>query len=947
MAVDRQAYLIDLLKQDSAGLNESHSQFLKKFILLCGLGEFRINGQAPNKAFTLADYLLDGYRTMVDWSRLSRKQEQKLKKWLFVKEQSSFHTRLFSPYRVSEIRGRPEEIRLGFWERLYQALYFQRRYYTVPFRTDFIPDTYTLKEIDIALSRQGALIDLVPRIQLLSKEVLKTTEEYQDEGQQNVKRLILTDEMVETLVSTPLKAYDFEGLINKPHAHAIESHYPIRRLFRMREYRRNNQYHYRPNLFLRLYRYVLRWFRGVLPQTNTIHKHRHVAAMCVTANNQNKTCEHGFTKIATVEDKEVFLEKISIKDEENSDKLIDNGEVYITEPRPPVSVFVFSGGGAKIFGHVGAIKKVHEHGIRANIFAGSSSGAIIAMLLYIGYTPEEIEDEFGYISDDILIDVDVQRAGISTTRNLKGAIDYMVLNKIQKIVKRYPKRFESGDGALFLAKYFNETTFTFRALAQLRKICPEAGIGEGLFVTGSDVTVQERKIFSLETTPDIEIAEAVKISGSMPVLYHPTDLDGHVFTDGGCMENTPVGLEGLFKKTKTLIDHELAANLNVLAFQFDNGVETDVIHSAKPVYRENYLLNKIYEWATRVKDPATWWVRERRGLRKYACQTIIIKTDGVKASKFNIDDSVRDKLKEFGVSGATEYIVPRFNEGDKQSDELNEKLYKRFENLEELIYYCAYREEWAFLNKLMSALSEHRPKLNADYLSKLQSIRWRLLEENRRQHQQNHSPRNETKYKPLFNERSTRVDEAHEHAGLYCLLYSLLVCPWEALAQQVDSVRPVTQELVSFRNSVIENKQKRIFYTFNEMCHYFEEMRGETHILLYMLKVLLVHAQGAAISDVEEDLQGMRQIMSRLVEFNSIIDKSRLVGDWSFGLEKTQALIKFLSERKTNKMEDFLNIIQLKGYKNIRQVGLDEANSQPASNEEKIVDDAQYQLHFS
>lgn len=914
--MDRQAYLSDLLKQRKTTVDQANIQFLKKYLLLVGMGELRINGQAPNREFALADYVLDDYRTLIDWSRLSRKQEEKLKKWLFVKEQSCFNTRLFSPYRISEIRGRPEEVRVGFWARLYQTLFFQRRYYKIPFDPDFIPDTYALKDINIALSRQGALIDLVPSVQILSKETLKSAREYQDSGQQNVKRLILTDDIVEKILSTECADYDFDELLTKPHAHAITTHHPDRRLYRMREYRRDNQYHNRPTLFVRLFRFVTNWFKGVLHQTLP------------------KRTYPDFTEICSIDDKKIYIEKIGQPEER---RINASGEVYLTEPRPPVNVFVFSGGGAKIFGHVGAVKIANQHDINATIFAGSSSGAIIAMLLYVGYMPEEIEEEFDYIKDDILIDVDVKRAGISTTRNLKSAINYMVLNKIRKIVRQYQQRFQEGPGAIFLEKYFNESTFTFKALEMLSRICPEAGVGEALFVTGSDVTAQERKIFSLETTPDMEIAEAVKISGSMPVLYHPTDLDGHDFTDGGCMENTPLGLERLFKKTKTLIEHESAANLNVLAFQFDNGVETDVIHSAKPVFRENYFINKIYEFASGVIDPASWWVRERRGLRKYACQTIIIKTAGVKAAKFSIGEDVRHKLIGLGESGAIDYIGPRFlAEENAKPEAEGERLYKRFENLEELIYYCAYRQEWDFLNKLMADISDPRKGFDKTYLGELQSLKWRLLEEEKRQQQHLRVKKTaEAKYKPLFSEVSHRVDDAHEQAGLFCLLYSLLVCNWEGIAQSDRSghLSSSIVKLMLFRKSLIRNKQKGVFITFTEMCQYFEEMNSETHILLYMLKVLLMHVQNAPISDIEESLKGLRQIMSKLSDFNTVPDKSSIIGDWCFGIEKTRALISFLNGSSGNKMERMCEITSQKGYRRAKQFG-DKAKEQlEASNE--------------
>ena len=69
-----------------------------------------------------------------------------------------------------------------------------------------------------------------------------------------------------------------------------------------------------------------------------------------------------------------------------------------------------------------------------------------------------------------------------------------------------------------------------------------------LYVTGTNVSFRSSKIFSFETTPDMEVAEAVRISMSIPLFFesvtYPEEDMGNqiasVYCDGGIMWNYPI-----------------------------------------------------------------------------------------------------------------------------------------------------------------------------------------------------------------------------------------------------------------------------------------------------------------------------------------------------------------------------------------------------------------------
>ena len=69
----------------------------------------------------------------------------------------------------------------------------------------------------------------------------------------------------------------------------------------------------------------------------------------------------------------------------------NNVEIKL-DPNVKKTKLVLSGGGIKGVAHLGALKALQELGMLQHIdtFVGTSSGALVASLLSIGYTPDEL-----------------------------------------------------------------------------------------------------------------------------------------------------------------------------------------------------------------------------------------------------------------------------------------------------------------------------------------------------------------------------------------------------------------------------------------------------------------------------------------------------------------------------------------------------------------------------
>ena len=72
-----------------------------------------------------------------------------------------------------------------------------------------------------------------------------------------------------------------------------------------------------------------------------------------------------------------------------------------------------------------------------------------------------------------------------------------------------------------------------------------------LHIIGTDMTSRATRTFCYETTPDMEVAEAVRISMSIPFFFESIKIDNkfneaskqtHVYSDGGVVRNYPLNI---------------------------------------------------------------------------------------------------------------------------------------------------------------------------------------------------------------------------------------------------------------------------------------------------------------------------------------------------------------------------------------------------------------------
>ena len=184
-----------------------------------------------------------------------------------------------------------------------------------------------------------------------------------------------------------------------------------------------------------------------------------------------------------------------------------------------IDTFCFSGGAAKGFSFISALHILIKHNyINLNnikIYVGTSAGSVIAFLLSINYTPHEL---------------------ITSLTN-------MDLSKIGSIfnLELFLEKYGLTDGSEFMEiieiLFFNKMkmkNITFNDLYIITK--------NKLLIVGTNFTKGIEEVFSVDTSPNMLVLDAIRISISIPLLFTPIKYNDCYYIDGCVVSNLPFHL---------------------------------------------------------------------------------------------------------------------------------------------------------------------------------------------------------------------------------------------------------------------------------------------------------------------------------------------------------------------------------------------------------------------
>lgn len=273
---------------------------------------------------------------------------------------------------------------------------------------------------------------------------------------------------------------------------------------------------------------------------------------------------------------------------------------------------IFGGGAIRGLAYLGALRAMKEIGVQIKSFAGSSVGAVFAAYASLDYTYEEFEEIFKEVNFDLFRDVRLDITKKFAISKGEHFLDW-IRTGIEK--KFYGEKYEKG----------KNQPVTFK------------DIDKDFFVITTNINGCTPYVFSKYTTPDFEVAQAVRISTSLPGLLEPFEFEDNVLIDGDIMKSWPMW---------RICDILCPKDCRVIEFRLEGGKYwPDVKNSVE-------YLNAVF--ATMSNFATEYIMQTYQPKDKF--DYIKIDTDHILPVQFTLPQSERDKLVEIGYATTIEYF---------------------------------------------------------------------------------------------------------------------------------------------------------------------------------------------------------------------------------------------------------------------------------------------------
>jgi len=184
-----------------------------------------------------------------------------------------------------------------------------------------------------------------------------------------------------------------------------------------------------------------------------------------------------------------------------------------------INTLCFSGGSTKGFSFIGALKVLIDNNYidinNIKKYVGSSIGSIMAFLLSINYTPSEIinflnNTDLSNLGNVFNLELFIEKYGFSDAREFIKIVEDLLYNK------------------------FKINNITFSDLYKITK--------NKLLIIGTNFTKGEEEVFSIDTSPNMFVIDAIRISISIPLLFTPVFYNDCYYVDGCVFGNLPFHL---------------------------------------------------------------------------------------------------------------------------------------------------------------------------------------------------------------------------------------------------------------------------------------------------------------------------------------------------------------------------------------------------------------------
>lgn len=189
------------------------------------------------------------------------------------------------------------------------------------------------------------------------------------------------------------------------------------------------------------------------------------------------------------------------------------------------TVLVLSGGGAKGLAHIGVLRALEAAGVRPDLIVGTSMGAMIGALAASGYSGAELDSLVRSLTLE-----DVFRSYSPTGPRAWGSL-------LPLVVWEEGERGFVVQGAAVRLSAVNRMLNTMLLRGNLTARGDFDRLPIPLRVVATDL--QDRSPVVLSGG---DLAQAVRASTAIPLVFPPERIDGKTLTDGGLSDNIPVAV---------------------------------------------------------------------------------------------------------------------------------------------------------------------------------------------------------------------------------------------------------------------------------------------------------------------------------------------------------------------------------------------------------------------
>ena len=287
-------------------------------------------------------------------------------------------------------------------------------------------------------------------------------------------------------------------------------------------------------------------------------------------------------------------------------------EGFVVPPNPKIGLSL-SGGGAKGFAHIGALKVLDSLGVKVDYISGTSMGAIVGGLYASGYTGKDIEK---IVMDTDFYNIIANEKTRQETTFFNKSVDKYILTIPVKNgkVNVVPKAISTGQKNIYLLKelFKNVSTVDDFSKLPIPFMCVATNLESG----------------KMEIFEKGDLVSSIMASSAFPSLMDPVKIGDSLYIDGAMTINYP---------SKPLKDKGIDI---VIGVDLSQGLASrDKLQTAIDI------LNQVIDFGIQ---------KETKNQLKYTDMNIHPNLEGMSATSYDSKKQILDS----GYAEAQKYIQP-------------------------------------------------------------------------------------------------------------------------------------------------------------------------------------------------------------------------------------------------------------------------------------------------